>query len=38
VTALEETVSAHRARGGMAVVASHGGLELPNARQLALAA
>jgi heme exporter protein A len=35
---LEDTVRAHRSRGGMAVVASHGGLDLPDARILALAA
>lgn len=38
VTGLEETVNTHRARGGMVVVASHGGLELPRAKPLALAA
>lgn len=38
VEALEETLRTHRSRGGMAVVASHGGLDLPGARQLALAA
>jgi heme exporter protein A len=35
---LEDTVRAHRSRGGMAVVASHGGLDLPDAQILALAA
>jgi len=38
VRTLEDTVRAHRSRGGMAVVASHGGLDLPGARQLTLAA
>lgn len=35
---LEESIRAHRSRGGMAVVASHGGLDLAGARPLALAA
>ena len=34
--ALEKIIAAHRARGGIVVVASHGGLDLPDARRLDL--